>query len=47
MALVFILMLKGIINKVYVHIITLWESNLVVVTICDVSFLKFHLWYLN
>jgi hypothetical protein len=33
---------KSLIN--FVFIIKLWETNLVVVAICDGNFLKFHLW---
>jgi hypothetical protein len=42
-ALVLILMLRWIINNAYVHIIKWWESNLVVMTIFDKNFLKFHI----
>ncbi len=45
--LVLILMLKWIMNKVYIHIIKSWESNLVVMTICDKNFLKFHILHSN
>jgi len=45
--LVLVLMLRWIINKVYVHIMKSWKSNLIVMTICDGNFLNFHLEHLK